>query len=290
MLKITNVGAFTGGDAFLIQTGGKNAIVDAGYACGAPITVEKIRQALNGDSLDYILMTHSHYDHISAAPALKEAWPQAQIVASAYTAYVFTRPGALREMRRLNASAAEQWEVSEHAEYIDRLTVDRVVEDGDVLDLDTMTLQVLAAPGHTRDTIGFWSPEEKLLVGNETYGTFSGCGHVMPAYMVSYQSAIDAIDRAAALGAETVIVPHWGVITGETCEGFFREARQYAQSTRDLIVNGWEQGLTKAQLIDSYRQEYYVGCQMLYQPEAAFMTNADHIIDLVLRECCGVTK
>ena len=291
MLNITNVGAFTGGDAFLIESpDGKNAIVDAGYACGAAITVEKIRKALNGRPLDYILLTHSHYDHTSASPALAEAWPGAQIVASEYAAYVFTRPGARREMRRLNESAAEQWEVAPNGELIDRLHVDRTVADGDVLDLGSYTLRVLAAPGHTRDTIGFWSEEEKLLIGNETYGTFSGCGHVMPAYLVGYQMTIDSIDRAAALGARTIIIPHWGVITGETCDGFFAEARHYAESTRNLIVNGWREGLSRAQLVDRYRSEYYVGCQMLYQPEPAFMTNANHIVNMILRECCGVTE
>ena len=83
MVEFINVGGRPGGDAFLLLTEGHAALVDSGYAFCAGEMVEKIRQNLGERRLDYILLTHSHYDHASGSPNAAEAFPEARVVASA---------------------------------------------------------------------------------------------------------------------------------------------------------------------------------------------------------------
>ena len=68
MLKIQNVGAFPGGDAFLLDDGSGACLLDTGFGfCGEALAVH-VRRALAERPLDAILLTHSHYDHACGAP------------------------------------------------------------------------------------------------------------------------------------------------------------------------------------------------------------------------------
>ena len=64
-LKVVNVGCVKGGEAFLLITEEKSAIYDAGFSFTAKAMVKRIKAELGNRSLDYILLSHSHYDHIS---------------------------------------------------------------------------------------------------------------------------------------------------------------------------------------------------------------------------------
>ena len=67
MLKIQNVGAFPGGDAFLLDDGSGACLLDTGFGfCGEALAVH-VRRALAERPLDAILLTHSHYDHFDRA-------------------------------------------------------------------------------------------------------------------------------------------------------------------------------------------------------------------------------
>lgn len=64
----------TGNNTYLLP-GRTSALIDGGV--GNPAHVRAIESALQGRSLDLILLTHSHSDHASGVPALLERWPDA---------------------------------------------------------------------------------------------------------------------------------------------------------------------------------------------------------------------
>ena len=59
-LRTVNCLGHTGGDCFLIKGKGANILIDSGFAFSAEEAVRKIRAELGGESLDYVLLTHSH--------------------------------------------------------------------------------------------------------------------------------------------------------------------------------------------------------------------------------------
>ena len=106
MLKIQNVGAFPGGDAFLLDDGNGACLLDTGFGfCGEALAVH-VRRALAERPLDAILLTHSHYDHACGAPHVQALYPDAPVLAHEYAAQVFQKPGAKRVMREMDQSAA----------------------------------------------------------------------------------------------------------------------------------------------------------------------------------------
>jgi glyoxylase-like metal-dependent hydrolase (beta-lactamase superfamily II) len=285
MIEITNVGGCTGGEAFLIASGGSAALVDSGFSFCADKMIENIRAALGGRKLEYILLTHSHYDHASGSAYCRGAFPDAVVVASEYAAKVLSKPGAIKTMREMNDNIAEICGVNEYEDKLDDLAVDKTVCDGDEIALGDVTLRVVAAPGHTRCSIAFYCPEEDLLIGSETYGVQGESLDVMPAYLIGYQVTLDSIDKAAALHPKNILIPHMGLITGTRAEEFFARARKAAVDAKDMVVEGHRAGKSDEELVAAFKARYYTPEQAMYQPEKAFMLNASYIIPMLIREC-----
>ena len=53
-----------GGEAVLILGSEKTALHDLGMACFNEEMLANLENALNGRTLDYVLMSHTHYDHM----------------------------------------------------------------------------------------------------------------------------------------------------------------------------------------------------------------------------------
>ena len=69
-----NPGPITGaGNWTWLISGRLPTLVDAGT--GDPRHLDAITTALNGTALAQVIVTHSHSDHASGAPAIAERWP-----------------------------------------------------------------------------------------------------------------------------------------------------------------------------------------------------------------------
>lgn len=79
-LKITDVRSVPGDSAFLLDDGTTAVLYDSGFAFTGFAVVRNIRRELGERKLDYILLTHSHYDHALGAAYAARVWPEVQIV------------------------------------------------------------------------------------------------------------------------------------------------------------------------------------------------------------------
>ena len=121
-----------GGEVLLLGGRDKTAVYDAGMAFSGDALVENIRHALSGRPLDYVLLSHTHYDHVGGVAALRRAWPDLTVLGSAYGQSVLRRPGAQATIRRLSEVARLEYLGPDAPSLYyreDAVTIDRAVAD-----------------------------------------------------------------------------------------------------------------------------------------------------------------
>jgi metallo-beta-lactamase family protein len=102
------VGCVTGSQ-FLVSAGERRVLVDCGMFQGSPEEVARNRLpfAYEPDSIDALLVTHAHLDHIGRVPALVKAGYRGPIIATHGT--VELGEIVLRDAAKLQAEAEARW-------------------------------------------------------------------------------------------------------------------------------------------------------------------------------------
>lgn len=102
---VYNVTPVRGGDAYLFVYDDVTFLYDSGFGFSSKKLYENIVSVLGDRGLDYVLLTHSHYDHAFGSAYLSVAFPDCKIVGFEYAARVMLKEGARATMTRLLASA-----------------------------------------------------------------------------------------------------------------------------------------------------------------------------------------
>ncbi|MBQ2763535.1 MAG: MBL fold metallo-hydrolase, partial [Firmicutes bacterium] len=236
-LTITDVRAVPGDSAFLIDDGKTSIMLDSGFAFTGYQVADNIKAVLGDRDLDYIFLTHSHYDHALGSAYALQYWPDAKVVAGEYATKIFAKPTAKAVMRDLDRKFADKCGVGEYEDRIDDLKVDIPAADGDLIHAGGMTFRVVNLPGHTKCSVGYYLEEEKLLISTESIGIYAGDDVIFPSYLVGYQMTLDSIEKAASLDAEQLMIPHCGLLPKEKTEWFLKTARENAVETAEGIAS-----------------------------------------------------
>lgn len=284
MIDVIDVTGWVGGACHLFRTEKSAVVVDAGFGFSGARTAENIAQVLGEQPLDLILLSHSHYDHVLGLPYLRDRYPGAKVVASAYAAGIFARKGALATMAELDEAAAKAAGQQPGPRRTGELAVDTPVGDGDLLELADCTIRVMASPGHTNCCISFFFQEEELLAASETLGVALDYPHILPCFLSSHRDTLDSLQRTQALNPARLFLPHTGLIPDGELPLFFREARAAVHETAAFVLKKHHQGCTVEETVQAYRAGFFTAQQAKYQPEAAFFANARAMIPRLLQE------
>lgn len=284
MITVTDVRAHKGDSAFLIDDGKTAILYDSGFAFTGYQVADNIRKVLGGRKLDDIFLTHSHYDHALGSAYALQYWPDAKVVAGAYAAKIFAKPTAKALMRDLDGKFAKTCGVDHYEDRIDELKVDIPVSNGDVIRAGDLEFTAIDLPGHTRCSVGYYCPSEKLLLCCETVGVYNGADDVVPSYLVGYQMALDSISKVENLDIEAILVPHYGVLTGEKARFYIQKGKESAVSTAEMVTDALEKGVSKEEIAQMFVAKFYHGYIREIYPVDAMRLNTSIMIDMLERE------
>ena len=125
-----------------------------------------------------IILTHSHFDHITGIAAVKEAFPDAKIaIHKAEINELINPPGpmnssVIRFFGELSLLQAVAEQPAADLELYDGEGLDEVVGPG----LGGEKWKVLWTPGHTPGSICLFNESEKLLISGDTMFAYGGYG------------------------------------------------------------------------------------------------------------------
>jgi len=124
----------------------KIALVDTVYGPFAQDMIERIRQIIPPEKIDYIIANHVETDHSGALPAITKLCPKAKVL------------GTQKCKEGLHKHYYGNWEFG-------------VVKTGDRIELGKKTLTFLEAPMlHWPDSMFTYCPQNELLMPNDAFG------------------------------------------------------------------------------------------------------------------------
>ena len=103
----------------------------------------KIEDAISeiGKPLEAILLTHAHFDHVGALKELKNAHPEVPVLLGEGDEEHFSDP--VKVYKKI------LWKIPENL----YLAADRLVKDGEMIDVKGMAFTVMHTPGHTAGSV-----------------------------------------------------------------------------------------------------------------------------------------
>ena len=281
-LTVTDVRIVPGDSGFLIDDGETAILYDTGFGFTGHQMAEKIHTLLGARSLDYIFLTHSHYDHALGSAAILRRYPGAKVMAAEYARRIFEKPTARATMLELDQKAALSYGFAAAAD--DGLRVDLPVQDGDILICGKQKCKVVSLPGHTRCSVGFWLEEQRLLLGTETLGVYFGNGTCLPSFLVGYEWTLQSFQKAKALGAEQLLVPHYGLLCGNAVNNFLEESEKVTVFTASQIRRQLEAGAGEETILQELTAAFYAPHVEPVYPRDAFLLNTTIMIRLIQKE------
>jgi glyoxylase-like metal-dependent hydrolase (beta-lactamase superfamily II) len=200
-------------------------VVDSGYGAHAAQTVALLEHALGGKSLDHLVNTHCHSDHMGGNAAIQRRFRCKTSIPRGEAPLIDRW-----DERELILSAADQ--------SAERFSYDETFGEGDALHMGEYEWQVIAAPGHDTHAVMFWSQEIRVLVSGDALWE-NGFGAVF-AQLFGRETALAetraTLERIAALGCEIVIPGHgrpFGEV-GAALERAFSRLKAYEEDITRL--------------------------------------------------------
>ena len=178
----------------------KTAVIDPGE------DADRILAALREEDsqVEYILLTHGHYDHTTAVPELHAALPQARI-------YIHQADA--------NGAGSKLFPLASQVE--DLLLYD----EGDTLALGGLTIQVLHTPGHSPGSVTL-QVEDVLFSGDTLFA--GSCGRTdLPGG--SYDQMMASLKRLGELEGDYKVLP------GHNAPSTLDREREYNSFVREAM-------------------------------------------------------
>lgn len=281
---IKRVTAGHGGEALLIRGSEKTALLDCGMAyCGRELA-ENLRQALEERPLDYIILSHSHYDHIGALPYVKQAYPKAVTLGAEHAQKILARPGARKLMKELGEVAREKYRPGSCEEIpTDGLKVDRIIGEGDGISLGERTLTVMETKGHTDCSLSFFLKPDSILFASESTGILEKLDYVHTPILKSYEDAMESFYKCRACGAKSIVLPHFGLIPQDFNETYWKLYEKELADKMAYLTALVRRGLSEEAILHQYLEKYWDPVKAQEQPYEAFAINSQHIVKVLLQ-------
>ena len=215
-------------------------IFDAGIAFLGEIYAGDIKKILGDRQVEYLFLTHAHFDHCGSVSILKKHFPLMKVITSKKAKDILGRPNAIKLIKALNRTSEEiagdiEIDFALSGEF-EPFEIDKTVKDNDILKiLNGLNIQVIATPGHTSDCLSYYIQEKKILISSEAAGQSDLTGYIVSDCLYDYDQYLSSMKKLSLLDIEILCPGHLFVYTGDDAKKFLRESMQECEKFRKLV-------------------------------------------------------
>jgi glyoxylase-like metal-dependent hydrolase (beta-lactamase superfamily II) len=237
---------------------GKVAMVDPGPLDDAH--AKALLDAVRGETVTHIFVTHTHRDHSPGVPAIKAA-----------TGALVLAEGPHRASRPLNVGEAPRLDASNDTDF----KPDRALADGEVVSGDGFTIEAVTTPGHTANHTAFAYKEGNLIFSGDHVMAWSTPVVAPPdGAMSDYMASLNKLAKRS----EPIYLPGHGAMVRDA-PNFVQHYIRHRQGREASILHRLAKGEAD---IPTIVRAVYIGLDPRLI-KAAGLSVLAHLEDLVTR-------
>lgn len=193
--------------------------------------------------IEYVILTHTHADHIGALPHLKRKWPHIKLLTSAPGSKILNTRELYNEFLLVDLGIAQLMKAK--AEFVEmpaipedyRFEVDLIVKGGDTIELgNDITWEIIDTPGHSPCHISLYEKKEATLALGDAAGFYVPEEDVFwPNYFLSLKGYCDSIRKLSNLPAKRAALSHNAVIEGDVRQFLEKAMKATENYHNDLL-------------------------------------------------------
>jgi len=224
---------------YLLKGAEEFALLGGGLAYIIPDIIKQLKSFnIEEKKIKRIIILHSHFDHCGIVSYFKRRWPWVLITASARAKELLDKPEVMESISSLNQKILTELGLEQQDKDIgiefDRINIDDVVKEGDILSCDDLSMKVMEVPGHSSCSIAIYVPQEKAMFASDAGGIPIG-DRIFTAANSNFDKYQESLQKMARHEIEIYLTEHFGARTGSDGRHFLQKSMDAAMETRSIL-------------------------------------------------------
>jgi glyoxylase-like metal-dependent hydrolase (beta-lactamase superfamily II) len=256
------------GETYAIMEGGVSGVT-------YPFLQQLAQENVPPQAISYLIISHSHFDHMMVFCTLKEMYPWMKIVTSKLNEATFSSERILSKIfesdRKMTLTLMEKGLITEAPSLSSPASfpVDLAVEEGAALDLGRgMKIKFIETPGHSPDLLSGFLEEEGILFCSDGAGFYTPPDFFRPNYWYRLDEAEKSIDRMKMMAPGILCRGHYGAVMGKEAVGYhFQKSRQSIEEFKVFVLEWINRGDSIEEITKEVTERYSKGFLQFFPPE-----------------------